>query len=133
MARVIRWLGIAVLLLSGSACSAIYGDQPGREERAVAQVSERGFKQVGEHAVVDDRYVHVRVLFGDEAQPCAGMLIIDMDYARYSTGPSTTVIKPETFLKPDGTPYRPIPKQVQDPVIDKMNDDPELDSCFGQN
>lgn len=129
MVRTSKRLCLAVFLLFGSACS-IYGSEPGREERAVAQASERGFHRVGQPAVVDDRYVHMLVWFGDEANPCSGKLIVDMSRPKDEAGKSTTVIVPETFLRPDGIAYRAIPKQVQDPIISEMNDDDDLRTCF---
>lgn len=120
-----------VLLVSG--CGFVYGHQPGREERVLTEVRDRGFMRVvGQHAIVDDRYAHIQVLFGDEANPCAGRVIVDMNRSRDDEGNSTTVIVPETFLGPDGTPHRAMPKRVEDPIISEMNDDVELESCFGK-
>ena len=131
---VIRWFCVVVFLFCGSACSAIYGPQTSSEDRAVAQVQERGFTQVGEYAIEGERYVRIQVLFGDKNNPCAGVLIVDMDHPKDDAGESTTIIVPDTFPKQSGRSemYRSIPKQVRDPIISEMNDDRELDSCFGQ-
>ena len=127
--QAIRGLCLATLVLCSSACG-IYGSQPGREERAVAQAGERGFTQVGQHVVEGDRYVHMRVLLSDETNPCAGKLIVDMNHSKDDAGESTTILVRDTFLKPDGTAYRVVPKDVRDPIISEMNDDPELSTWF---
>ena len=120
---------MAILVLCISACG-LYGSQPSPEERAVAQVAERGFIQVGRHTIEDERYVHIQVLFGDKANPCAGKLVVDTDHFKDDAGKSTTVLVRDTFPRPDGTMYRVVPKDVGDPIISEMNDDSELFTCF---
>ena len=86
---------------------AACADSIPRDVRAVNEAQELGFETVGEAQMVQDRWAHIKVLFGN----CSGELVVDTLLSNLNERKETWVLKPLSLPREGVVHTAPLPSQ----------------------